>query len=153
MLPFSYIQLFAILFKSSLKNSGRRAMYSCPSHEKHTANAPLKSQPHPFGLVFLTGEEGGGFRIRKRCLSEAGVACLNSAAQLLRKLHTVYISLHKKRNILKRNWYGFEYKDILLFRCCYLSSIIIILFFLPCVFIVESCDGGSGDKGPVRKKV
>ena len=153
MLPFSYIQLFAILFKSSLKNSGRRAMYSCPSHEKHTANAPLKSQPHPFGLVFLTGEEGGGFRIRKRCLSEAGVACLNSAAQLLRKLHTVYISLHEKRNSFKRNWYGFEYKDILLFRYCYLSSIIIILFFLPCVFIVESCGGGSGDKGPVRKKV
>ena len=67
MLPFSYIQLFAILFKSSLKNSGRRAMYSCPSHEKHTANAPLKPQPHPFGLGFLTGEEvgGGGFPYMK----------------------------------------------------------------------------------------
>lgn len=58
--PVSNIQLFAILFKSSLKNSGRRAMYGCPSHEKHTANAPLKPQPHPFGLGFLTGEGGGG---------------------------------------------------------------------------------------------
>ena len=29
------------------------------------------------------------------------MACLNSVAQLLRKLHTVYISLHKKRNSLK----------------------------------------------------
>ena len=70
MLPFSYIQLFAILFKSSLKNSGRRAMYSCPSHEKHTANAPLKPQPHPFGLGFLTGEEVGG----------GGVSVLESGA-------------------------------------------------------------------------
>lgn len=152
MLPFSYIQLFAILFKSPLKNSGRRAMYSCPSHEKHTANAPLKTPTPPLWLGLLDGG-GGGFRIWKRCLSEAGVACLNSVAQLLRKLHTGYISLHEKRNSFKRNWYGFEYKDILLFRYCYLSSIIIILFFLPCVFIVESCDGGSGDKGPVRKKV
>ena len=134
MLPFPYIQLFAILFKSSLKNSGRRAMYSCPSHEKHTANAPLKTPTPPLWLGLLDWGRGGGFRIRKRCLSEAGVACLNSAAQLLRKLYTIYISLHEKRNSFKRNWYGFEYKDILLFRYCYLSSIIIIFFFLAVRF-------------------
>ena len=33
------------------------------------------------------------------------------------------------------------------------QALLSYFFFLPCVFIVESCDGGSGDKGPVRKKV
>ena len=134
MLPFPYIQLFAILFKSSLKNSGRRAMYSCPSHEKHTANAPLKTPTPPLWLGLLDWGRGGGFRIRKRCLSEAGVACLNSAAQLLRKLHTVYISLHKKRNSLKRNWYGFEYKDILFISVLLFVKHYYHIFFLAVRF-------------------
>ena len=56
--PVSNIQLFAILFKSSLKNSGRRAMYGCPSHEKHTANVSLKTPTPPPWLGLLDGGRG-----------------------------------------------------------------------------------------------
>ena len=72
--PVSNIQLFAILFKSSLKNSGRRAMYGCPSHEKHTANVPLKTPnpPPPLARASRRGKGGDGLRIRKRCLSRKG---------------------------------------------------------------------------------
>ena len=105
-------------------------MYSCPSHEKHTTNAPLKTPTPPPWLGLLDGGREGGFRIRKRCLSEARVACLNSAAQLLRKLHTVYISLHEKRNSFKRNYTALNTRIFCYFGIAICQAL--LSFFFSC---------------------